>query len=67
MDGARVMTECVILFRNPTNDRVGFVANGEDDDGIAVFEGPHEADEVAQTVPVIKAGWAYQIVELEDL
>lgn len=61
------MVECVILFRNPKNDKVGYVANSDDNYEIAVFEGPHEADKVAQAVPVIKAGWPYQIVELEEL
>lgn len=60
------MDHC-ILFRNPQNNIVGFVSDAEDDDIIAIFPDEDAAIEAAENVPVIQAGWPYQIVCLDEL
>lgn len=61
--------ECVILYRNTQNDKVGFVTDGEDSLGlplIAVFKHIDDAIEAASYTTVCKA-FPYQIVELDEL
>jgi hypothetical protein len=58
-------TQCVILYRNSRNNRVGYVSD-EDGESIAVFESEAEAMETAHQVPICQA-YPYQIVELSDL
>lgn len=58
--------ECVILFRNTRNKRVGFI---EDADGqITVFENEDVAVDYAIMghSPVLKA-FPYQVVKLDEL
>lgn len=57
--------ECVILFRNTQNGKVGFVSDGEPD-RIAVFESEEQAEREAPGITICKA-FPYQIVRLEDL
>lgn len=56
--------ECVILWRNTSNGRVGFLSdeNGE----ISVFENWDEAVDVAADHPICVA-FPFQIVELDEL
>ena len=64
------MMECVILFRNPNNDAVGFISRSGEEDNypneIEVFESRDEAIELALSHPLLKH-WPYQIVELDEL
>ena len=56
--------ECVILFRNTRNDRVGFVSDDEGD--IAVFRNEDEAILAAHKTTVCRA-FPYQVVVLDEL
>lgn len=56
--------ECVILYRNTGNGRVGFVS--EADGEMHVFATEDEAIEAASRVPVCKV-FLYQIVTLDEL
>lgn len=58
--------ECVILFRNTQNGRVGFIDDG--DGQISVFENHDVAVDYALMggSPVLRA-FPYQIVELSEL
>jgi hypothetical protein len=58
------IVECVILFRNPYNNSVGFVS--KEDGEIEVFPHVDAAMEAVETVPILRAA-VYQIVELDDL
>jgi hypothetical protein len=60
------MSECVILFRNTQNNRVGFVIDGDDPCEIAVFPHRDAAIDVAAHIPILRA-FPYQIVELDEL
>lgn len=56
--------ECVILWRNTQNNRVGFIS---DDDGeILVFDNMEDAIELALEHNLLLA-FPYQIVELNEL
>jgi hypothetical protein len=55
--------ECVILFRNTQNGRVGFVSDGDE---IAVYPNYDEAAKASDDIPICQA-FPHQIVELEDL
>lgn len=58
------MVECVILFRNTQNGRVGYVS---DDKGeIAVFPHDDAAIAAAEHTTICKA-FPYQIVPLDEL
>jgi len=57
--------QCVILFRNTMNKRVGFVT--EDDlENIKVFPNMHDALEAVGDVPILRA-YPYQIIELDEI
>jgi hypothetical protein len=59
------MSIFVILFRNTSNQRVGFVSF--DDRGeLAVFASREEAETAAHDVPICQ-GYPYQIVEADEL
>lgn len=56
--------ECVILFRNTQNGRVGYVGDGDE---IAVFTDYDEAVSAAlNDVPICRA-FPWQVVELDEL
>ena len=56
--------DCVILFRNTINNRVGFVS---DEDGeLRVFPNQDVAIAVAEEVPICRA-YPYQIIALDEL
>lgn len=56
--------DCVILFRNPSNGRVGFIS---DEDGEpTVFFNFERAVDCADSHPLLQA-WPYQIVECDEL
>lgn len=59
------MTECVILFRNSKNKRVGFVTE-DDCETIAVFSDRDAAIKAAFNVPVLQV-FTWQLVELDEL
>ena len=54
----------IILYRNPSNGRVG--AMMEDDDNIMIYPNRDAAIEVSLTHPLCQA-WDHQIVELDEL
>lgn len=56
--------ECVILFRNTQNGKVGFVSeeNGE----IAVFASEDEAADAAGGITICRA-FPYQVTPLDEL
>jgi hypothetical protein len=58
-------TECVILYRNKQNGKVGYVSDGEDDK-IAVYNDHDGALRDVPNIPILRVS-RYQIVELEDL
>lgn len=58
------MYECIILFRNTRNNKVGYVSDGDGD--LAVFANRDEAIETARDVPICRA-YPYQIIELDEL
>lgn len=57
--------ECVILFRNTQNGKIGYVSE-DDPDRIAVFANRDEAISAAGNTAVCKA-FPYQIVEVDEL
>ena len=59
------MTECVILFRNTMNKRVGFVTE-DDCESIAVFPDRDEAIKAAFNVPICQV-YPWQLVELDEI
>jgi hypothetical protein len=59
------LTECVILFRNTLNKRVGFVTE-DDCESIAVFPSRDEAIKAAFNVPIC-AAYPWQLVELDEI
>jgi hypothetical protein len=58
------MYECVILFRNTMNDRVGFVTDAEGE--MRVFANRDEALAEADHVPILQV-YPWQLVELDEL
>ena len=58
------MTEHCILYRNPSNDKVGALM--EDEDHVAVFPDALAAMDVAEKHTLCMA-WGYQIVCLDEL
>lgn len=58
--------ECVILFRNTQNGRVGFIAANDDPGEIAVFKNRDEAIACTEWQPLLRA-FPYQIVEVDEL
>lgn len=58
--------ECVILWRNTQNGKVGYIADG-DSDRIMVYANYRQALHDIPNIPVLQAGFPYQIVELENL
>jgi len=59
------MSECVILFRNTSNQRVGFVTEN-DCENIAVFSDRDEAIKAAFNVPILQV-YPWQLVELDEI
>lgn len=59
------MSECVILFRNTSNKRVGFVTE-DDCESIAVFADRDKAIQAAFNVPILQA-YPWQLVELDEI
>ena len=58
--------DCVILFRNTSNGRVGFVGQESDPDKMEVFPNEDEAIKAADDVPILRAH-PYQIVQLDEI
>lgn len=56
--------DCCILFRNTSNDRVGFVSDEAGE--LAVFPDMDAAIEAAEMTPICRA-YPYQIVQLDEL
>jgi hypothetical protein len=59
------MTECVILFRNPSNGKVGFIQTDALEGEILVLD-EEDAIKLAQDHALLKH-WAHQIVKLDEL
>lgn len=59
-----MMVQYVILFRNPSNGRVGYIGEEGDPEEIATFNSLPEAEEFAKGHTLLEA-WPYQIVELD--
>lgn len=59
------MIECVILFRNTQNGKVGFVCEN-DGENIAVYKNRDAAIDGVPDVPILRA-FPYQIIELDEL
>ncbi len=57
--------ECVILWRNTGNGRVGYI-HEDDSDEIAVFQNEDEAVALSETHSLLQA-MPFQIVELGEL
>lgn len=57
--------EGVILFRNKSNGRVGYVSDGESDK-IMVYRNEESALRDVPNIPILRA-FPYQIVELDQL
>lgn len=58
--------ECVILWRNTQNGRVGYIHDGSEFEEIAVFPNEDAAIDLATKHALLQA-FPYQIVPLEDL
>ena len=58
------MTDFVILFRNPSNSKVGFIHDGSEFESVSMFASREEAEELAREHSLLRA-WPYQIVEVE--
>ena len=58
-------TECVIIFRNPSNSRVGYVREGDSDE-IAVYRDYEAALRDVPNIPILRA-FPYQVVELDEI
>jgi hypothetical protein len=58
------MLECVILFRNPTTEKVGFIHDGNGE--IKVFDNRDDAIASVDAIPILQVA-LYQIVELDEL
>lgn len=63
-EGAAV-SECIIIFRNTSNQRIGYVTFDERGD-LAVFKDRDEAEKASRKVPICQA-YPFQIVELDCL
>lgn len=59
------MSQCIIIFRNGGNQRLGFVSY-DDRDELAVFASREEAEKAAHDVPICQA-YPYQIVEVDEI
>ena len=59
------MSQCIIIFRNTSNQRIDFVSFDEEGD-LAVFDDRKAALRAVINVPILKA-MPYQIVELDEL
>lgn len=57
--------ECVILYRNPWNKKVGFVSDGDSDE-IQVYANNEAAERDAPNIPILRAA-PYQIVSLDEI
>ncbi len=57
--------ECVILFRNPWNQRVGYVGDGDSTE-IMVYRDQEAAIRDVPNIPILQAA-PYQIVSLDEL
>lgn len=59
------MSQCIIIFRNTSNQRIDFVSFDERGE-LAVFKDRDEAEAASRKVPVCQA-YPFQIVELDCL
>lgn len=59
------MTECVILFRNTGNQKVGYISDGDGDE-IMVYRDREAAIRDVPNIPILQA-FPYQIVEVDEL
>lgn len=57
--------ECVILYRNTGNQRVGYIRDGDGDE-IMVYRNYEAALRDVANIPVLRA-FPYQILELDEL
>ena len=57
--------ECVILYRNTNNGKVGFVTDG-DSDVMMVYRDVESAERDIPNIAILR-GYPYQIVELSEL
>lgn len=57
--------ECVILYRNTRNQKVGYVSEGESDK-IAVYNDQEQAIRDIPNILILRT-YPYQIVELDEL
>ena len=58
------MSKCIIVWRNPTNGRIGFISEDDDSGELAVFLDEDAAKTCAREHPLL-SHVSYQIVELE--
>jgi hypothetical protein len=58
--------ECVILYRNPSNGKVGFIGGDDEDHVVAIFGSRDAAIRIADRMPICRA-FPWQIVELDEL
>lgn len=54
----------IILTRNPSNNKVIVLNDGDERETVSEFKTESEANRVAQLTPVCSA-WGYQIVEAD--
>jgi len=60
------MSDCIIVIRIPSSGRVVIIGDDDSDDP-AVFKDRDEAISQSKKIPVIEAGYPFQIVELDEL
>lgn len=60
------MSECVILFRNTSNNAVGFIQTDKGEGEIEVFPHMDAAIECADRHMMLRA-YPFQIVELDEI
>jgi hypothetical protein len=59
------MSQCIILFRNGSNQRLDFVSFDERGE-LAVFNDREAAEKAARDVPICRH-WPYQIIEVDEI
>ena len=57
--------ECIIIFRNPWNKRVGFITDGDGEDPMVYADEDHAQRDVPN-IPILRAA-SYQIVPLDEI
>ena len=58
------MSKCIIVWRNPTNGRIGFISEDDRPDELYVFLDENDAEKCARDHPLL-SHVSYQIIELE--